>query len=83
MREAHTQILRSEERWRSVFENTAVGVALADRDGRFIATNPVYQKMLGYTDEELRNLTILDITHEEQLEPNRTLIGELLRGERR
>lgn len=83
LREAHTRIARSEERWRSVFENSAIGVALADLEGRFIATNPVYKKMLGYSDEELRNLTFVDITHEEQRASNRTLIGELIRGERK
>ena len=41
--EAHLQVARSEERWRSVFENSAIGVALTDLNGRFLATNPVYQ----------------------------------------
>ena len=68
LRAAHAQVVRSEERWRSVFENSAVGVALTDLNGRFIATNPVYQKMLGYTEDELRQLTFLDITHEENVE---------------
>ena len=82
LRLAHAQVLRSEERWRSVFENSAVGVALTDLNGRFIATNFVYQKMLGYTEDELQQLTFLDITHEENVEENRTLIGELLDGKR-
>ena len=72
----------AEERWRSVFENSAIGVALTDLSGRFLATNPVYQQMLGYTGEELQKLTFLDITHEEDLELNRTLIRELLVGDR-
>jgi len=83
LRMAHVQVLRSEERWRSVFENSAVGVALTDLDGRFIATNLVYQKMVGYTEEELRQITSLDITHEENVEENRTLIAEVLSGKRR
>jgi len=83
LRLAHAQVLRSEERWRSVFENSAVGVALTDLNGRFIATNLVYQKILGYGEYELQQLTFLDITHEENLEDNRTLIGELLEGKRR
>ncbi len=83
LRAAHAQVLRSEERWRSVFENSAVGVALTDLNGRFIATNPVYQKMLGYTEQELQALTFLDITHEQDLDPHATLIAELLAGERR
>jgi PAS domain-containing protein len=32
---------KSEERWRSVFENSAIGVALTDLNGRFLATNPL------------------------------------------
>jgi PAS domain S-box-containing protein len=82
LRAAHAQVLRSEERWRSVFENSAVGVALADLNGRFIATNPVYQKMLGYTEVELQALTFLDITHEQDLDSNETLVAELVAGER-
>jgi PAS domain S-box-containing protein len=78
--QAHAQVVRSEERWRSVFENSAVGVALTDLSGRFMATNPVYQKMVGYTDDELQQLTFLDITHEENVEHNRSLIRDLLDG---
>ena len=80
--ELDQRVARSEERWRSVFENSAIGVALTDLNGRFLATNPVYQEMLGYTGEELQSLSFLDITHEEYVEPNRTLIGELLAGQR-
>jgi PAS domain S-box-containing protein len=79
---AHAQVAQSEERWRLVFENSAIGVVLADLDGRFLAANPVYEQMLGYTEEELQKLSFLDITHEEDLELNRKLIGELLAGKR-
>src|ERR1700723_3097243 len=40
LREAHLQVARSEERWRSVFENSAIGVALTGLDGHFLAANP-------------------------------------------
>src|SRR5262249_17458349 len=66
----------------SVFENSAIGVALTDLNGRFLATNPVYQKMLGYTDQELRALSFLDITHEDYREANWALAAELLEGKR-
>ena len=82
LRAAHTQVARSEERWRSVFETSAIGVALTDLNGRFIATNPVYQKMLGYSEEALEKLSFLDVTHEEDHELNRTLVIELLEGKR-
>jgi formate hydrogenlyase transcriptional activator len=82
LREAHLQVARSEERWRSVFENSAIGVALTDLNGCFLATNPVYQKMVGYSEEELRALSFLDITHADYREANGALIAELLDGNR-
>src|SRR5580704_9557631 len=76
--EARLQVAPSEERWRAVFENSAIGVALTDLNGRFLATNPVYQKMLGYSELELQALTFLDITHEQDRDDNARLIMELL-----
>jgi PAS domain S-box-containing protein len=78
--QTNEELKRSEERWRSVFESSAVGVALADLNGRFIGTNPIFQEMLGYTEEELQQLTFVDITHEEDLDPNEANIRELLGG---
>jgi len=54
----------SEERWRSLFQNASVGIGLLELDGRFVATNPAFQQMVGYTDEELLLLTTSDITVE-------------------
>jgi PAS domain S-box-containing protein len=51
---AEQALRKSGERWRSVFENSAIGVALTDQNGRFLATNHVYQIIVGYTEEELR-----------------------------
>jgi PAS domain S-box-containing protein len=66
----------------SVFENSAIGVALTDLNGRFLATNPVYQKMVGYSEEELRALSFLDISHADYREANWALVAELLEGKR-
>jgi formate hydrogenlyase transcriptional activator len=80
---AEEAVRKSEERWRSVFENSAVGVALTDMNGRFLITNHVYQTMLGYTEAELRALQFLDITHEDDRDANWALIAELVEGKRR
>jgi PAS domain S-box-containing protein len=79
---AEQALRKSEERWRSVFENSAIGVALTDLNGRFLATNHVYQTIVGYTDEELRALCFLDVTHEDYREANWALVTELLEGTR-
>src|SRR5215213_5907185 len=71
-----------EERWRSVFENSAIGVALADLTGRLLIVNPTYQKMLGYTEEEFQALSFLDFTHEDYVEGCEALAAELVEGKR-
>jgi formate hydrogenlyase transcriptional activator len=75
-------LLKSEERWRRVFENSAIGVALSTTQGRFMAGNLAYQRMLGYTEEELCQLSFLEITHEDDRARNAVLIAELLEGSR-
>jgi len=79
---AEQALRKSEERWRSVFENSAIGVALTDLNGRFLATNHVYQTIVGYTEKELSTLCFLDVTHEDYREANWALITELLAGKR-
>jgi formate hydrogenlyase transcriptional activator len=81
-RRTEEALRKSEERWRSVFENSAIGVALTDQNGRFLATNPTYQKMLGYTDEEFQTVSFLEITHEDYRAANLALVTELLEGKR-
>ena len=64
------------------FENSAIGVALTDLSRRFLATNPVYQKMVGHSEEELQALSFLDITDADYRDANGALIAELLEGNR-
>jgi PAS domain S-box-containing protein len=82
LQELYRDVRRNEARWRSVFENSAVGVALTDLNGRFIALNPVFQKMLGYSEEELQTRCFLDITHEAHRENNWAFVEDLLEGKR-
>ncbi len=80
--ETHAELARSEERWRSMFENSAIGVVLTDVDGRFITANPVFQDMVGYGADELKELSFFDITVEGDRDVTLALIEELLEGKR-
>ncbi|PYT95425.1 MAG: hypothetical protein DMG38_27105 [Acidobacteria bacterium] len=79
---AQEDLRRSEQRWRAVFENSAIGVALTDMTGRFVATNSAYQKMLGYSEEELNKQIFLELTVEDDRKENWALIAELVEGKR-
>jgi formate hydrogenlyase transcriptional activator len=81
-KQAEAALRKGEERWRSVYENSAIGVALTDLNGRFLAVNRAYEKILGYTEEALRKLTFLEITEEDYRDANWELIRELLEGKR-
>lgn len=72
----------SEERWRSMFEASAVGIAMTDESQRFVATNEAFQNMLGYTSEELRSLGPVEITHEEDRPATQEMIHRMLADRR-
>jgi PAS domain S-box-containing protein len=73
---------RHEQRWRTAFENSAIGIMMADFNGRLFGANKAYRNMLGYGESELFELTFLDITYEEDQAFNLKLVGELLDGKR-
>ena len=72
----------SEERWRSVFENSTFGVTLIDRSMRYLAANATFQAMIGFTEAELRALTPMDISLDEDKERSRRFLTELNEGTR-
>jgi PAS domain S-box-containing protein len=80
---AEAALRGSEERWRAMFETTAVGIATSDLRLRYVAANQSFQRMTGYTEEELRNLTPMDITHEGDRTAMLERIDELAVGPRR
>jgi PAS domain S-box-containing protein len=77
--EARQQV---EQRWRTAFENSAIGITMADFAGHFFAANSVFRTMLGYTESELYQLTFLDVTYEEDRKANEELVRELVEGKR-
>src|SRR4029077_20835729 len=81
---ASTEALRrSEERWRTVFQNAPVGIGTLNLNGRFVTVNPTFQRMLGYGEDEMRSHTGIDITHEDDRAATRGLIDEMMAGGRR
>src|SRR5271167_787764 len=70
----------SKARWQSIFETSSIGISTFDQNLHYLATNPAFRAMLGYTDEELRQLTPLDITVEAEREMARIRLVELRQG---
>ncbi len=71
----------NEERLRAIFNQAAVGIAVANLDGHFEDMNAKFSNILGYSPEELRQMTFGDLTHPEDLPPTLTAVRQLLDGD--
>lgn len=60
-KEAQERLLRSEERFRSLFERAADSLFLHDLQGGFVEANEAACKTLGYTRDELLELSVQDL----------------------
>lgn len=66
--------------FRELFEGAPIGMAILALDERFLQVNTAFCKMVGYSNEELRQRTAEDITFGEDIEPGRQLAQSLLDG---
>ncbi len=80
-RQAEEALRESEERFRSIYEQGQLGVAVVDSDYRLLNVNPKFCELLGYTEEELTALRFTDITHAEDLDTDVELAKQLFQGE--
>ncbi len=81
-KEADAALRESETRFRSLFEQAAVGVGRVGIDGRWLEVNQRMCEVVGYTREELQTLSFQDITHVEDRQANMQLVEQTLTGER-
>lgn len=81
LREAQYQIALSEARFRGAFENSATGMALISTDTKYLKVNRALCQMVGYTEEQLLNKSVEDITFLEDAGKDFHFQQQLLRGE--
>ncbi|HEY6451175.1 MAG TPA: PAS domain S-box protein [Steroidobacteraceae bacterium] len=66
---------------RNTFEQAPIGIAYANRKGRFLLCNPAFCRMLGYGTDELVGISIGQVTHAEDFGLNAAEIERLWLGE--
>jgi|GEM_PF-344265 len=80
-RKAAEEALRaSERRFRLIFDNAAVGIAMGDAQGRVIEVNAAFARFTGYAPEELRGRRFADLCHPDDVEGYRELVDQARRG---
>jgi PAS domain S-box-containing protein len=68
--------------WHAMFEESTLGIARTDLEGRFIEANRAYCKLVGYSNDELHGLTLVDLAEEADRGANAEWMERLRRKER-
>ncbi len=64
VKEAEEAIRESERRYRELQERSLDGFARTDMENRFVQVNSAFENLVGYSESELQNMTVPDITPE-------------------
>ncbi len=75
--QSKNELLASEEKLHLLFDSSPIGICTVDLLGKFVVTNPAYEHMLGYSKEELRELSFFDVTHPDDRPKNKKLFKEM------
>ena len=81
-KQAEEALRESEEKFRSVFEQAAVGIGrVSFHDARYIEVNDTFSRMVGYTHEELQRTAWSQITHPDDLDSDFIPFRKMAAGE--
>ena len=73
-------VSQSEERYRAIFEQVAVGVVHSDAEGRVLNVNPKFCAISGYSRQEALALNIRDLTHADDIANSIEMRTRMLAG---
>ncbi len=79
---AERELKESQERFRLVFEGSDLAIALTSIEGEVVLCNEALERLFGYSQAELQQLSFRDFTKPEYLETELPLYEELLAGKR-
>ncbi len=75
------ELYQSEAQFKQAFEHSLIGMALISPEGKWKRVNKSLCQILGYTESEMKNLNIGDITHPDDLQGSLTILHDLAAGE--
>ncbi|MDQ1281150.1 MAG: hypothetical protein QG670_2414 [Thermoproteota archaeon] len=72
----------SEKRFRTVFESAEIGIVLGNLEGQVLQSNPAFNRMLGYTAEELDHKRFTEFTYPDDVSLELPLVKDVIDGQR-
>jgi PAS domain S-box-containing protein len=81
-KQAEEVIRKGEKKFRAIYEQAPTGIAILDSiSGQFTQINRRYCDIVGYSEEEILDLTFQDITHPDDLQADLDQMQQLLAGQ--
>src|SRR3954451_16876492 len=71
---------RNTKLFQAIYEKAPIGIALLDTTGRPVISNMKLQEMLGYSEQELSNMTFSDFSDSDDATVNMALLKDLIDG---
>ncbi len=76
-KQAQAAALENESRFRTIFDNAAIGILVTDNTGHFLEGNTKLFELFGYSREEFTQLSNLDLTHPDDLDRSQEKFQQL------
>jgi PAS domain S-box-containing protein len=71
------------ERLLALFNNSTSGMAICSLEGQYLSVNEQFSKICGYSEKELLNMTIKELTHPDDIDSEQKQLAELFAGKRK
>lgn len=78
---AELELQRSQQNFQTLFDSIDDFMFILDSNGGIIRTNPVVTDRLGYTNDELKKMHVLDVHPHDKREEAGRIVGEMLEGQ--
>ncbi|HEY9810775.1 MAG TPA: adenylate/guanylate cyclase domain-containing protein [Halomicronema sp.] len=81
-KQAELALAESEERYRDLFENATDLIQSVASDGSFIYVNRAWKETLGYSEEDLANMSVFEVLHPDCQEQCGEMFKRVISGEK-
>jgi PAS domain S-box-containing protein len=78
---ARGNLRRTESLFQNTFDQAPIGIAYADRSGKYLRCNPAFCALLGFEPGEILHKSIADLTHSEDASSTAAALERLWNGE--
>jgi PAS domain S-box-containing protein len=70
LRSRPAQRTLTDDQFRALFDRSRFGMAITDENGHYLAVNEAFERLVGYTAEELLGRTWMELTHPDDISRN-------------